>query len=104
MLKKELRNLMKEKHQIAEKIKKATNDASAFNRAAKPYLDAKKLLIQQENYSHYDEIKERYEESKARAKAQAAARLAADEREKAEKEAYAEKLRNERKSAKKHKK
>ena len=100
MLKKELRNLMKEKHQIAEKIKKATNDASAFNRAAKPYLDAKKLLIQQENYSHYDEIKERYEESKARAKAQAAARLAADEREKAEKEAYAEKLRNERKSAK----
>lgn len=104
MLKKELRNLMKEKHQITEKIKKATNDASAFNRAAKPYLDAKKLLIQQENYRHYDEIKERYEESKVRAEAQATARLAAEEKEKAEKEAYAERLRNERKSAKKHKK
>lgn len=104
ILKKELRNLMKEKHQITEKIKKATNDASAFNRAAKPYLDEKKLLIQQENYRHYDEIKERYEESKARAEAQATARLAAEEKEKAEKEAYAERLRNERKSAKKHKK
>lgn len=62
-----LKQIIKEKAEIKKQVKNAVNQNSVFNRAAKPYLDAKKLLIQQENYSHYDEIKDRYEESKARA-------------------------------------
>ena len=37
-----------------------------FARAAKPYLDAEKLLNQKENYSHFEEINELYAEAKHR--------------------------------------
>ena len=37
-----------------------------FARAAKPYLDAEKLLNQKENYSHFDEINALYTEAKYR--------------------------------------
>lgn len=91
------------KTKIADKkraLKKARDDFSLYNRAAKPYLDAKKLLTQQENYLHYEEIKSRYEESKARAEAQKAALDLEEKRNKAEKEAYAAKLRESRKNNK----
>lgn len=75
---------------------KALNDEFAcFNRSAKPYNDAKKLLTQSENYQKLDEISAIYEAAKARhEKAQAdaaaeAARIAAAEK------AYGEKLRAE---------
>ena len=54
----------KERAQIAAKIKQATEENSIFYRAAKPYLDAKKLLAQAENYKHLDEIEKLYEEAK----------------------------------------
>ncbi len=45
----------------AQKNSKAEMDRHAFfARAAKPYLDAKKLLDQMENYSHLDEITAKY--------------------------------------------
>lgn len=78
-----------------------TEQYSAYNRAAKPYIDAKKLLLQQENYRRYDEIKANYEESKARAEAYRAEKEVAEKREQAEKEAYAAKLKAERKASKK---
>ena len=37
-----------------------------FNRAAKPYLDAERLIKQQENYSRFDEIANMYDEAKLR--------------------------------------
>lgn len=81
--------------QIKKEIKKATSQNSVYNRAAKPYLDAKKLLIQRENYLHYDEIAEKYEESKQRATIAEIKRKEKIQKEKAEKSAYAAKLKEE---------
>ncbi len=88
---------------LEKEIKKATNDNSVYNRAARPVIKAKKLITQSENYAKFDEIAAMYDEAKARhEKAQAeaaaeAARIAAEEK------AYGEKLRAE-KAAKKNKK
>ena len=98
--KKELKKLNLEKAEIKRDMKKAVDQNSIYNRAAKPYLDAKKLLIQKENYSHYDEIKERYEESKARAEKERAQHEEALRREAEEKEILAARKREERKAAK----
>ncbi len=56
--------------------KKAQDDAKAemdkhaqFARAAKPYLDAEKLMKEMENYKHFDELAAKYESSKASAEA-----------------------------------
>lgn len=57
---------------VRTEIKEATDANSLYHRAAKPWLDANKLLIQEENYKHYDEIAAMYEEAKARAQAQEA--------------------------------
>ena len=43
------------------------DEFAKFNCAAKPFNDAKKLLIQQENYSHFDEIAALYDEAKEKA-------------------------------------
>ncbi len=48
--------LQKEKSDIKAQIKKATDEYSLYYRAAKPYLDAKKTIVQAENYARYDEI------------------------------------------------
>ena len=96
----EIKALKVKKAQIKGEIKKATTQNSIYNRAAKPYLDAKKLLIQQENYKHYEDIKQNYELSKERNDAERAKRLADDAREKAEKEEYARKLKEEKKASK----
>ncbi len=77
-----------------------------FARAAKPYLDAEKLVKQEENYKHFDDIAAMYEEAKARkeqAEAEAEARAL---KEKEEAEAYAAQLKAEKaakKAAKKNK-
>lgn len=97
----ELRQLQKEKQELHRREKRAGDEYARFTRAAKPWLDAKKLLIQQENYAHYDEIRARYEESKAKAEADRAARLAEEARAKAEREARSLKARRERREAKK---
>ena len=77
-----------------------TAEYSVYNRAAKPYIDAEKLLVQEENYRHYDDIKENYEESKARAEAHRLEQENVEKQKKAEQEAYAQKLKAERKSKK----
>ncbi len=46
---------------IAQSIKQATDENSRYYRAAKLYLDAKKLLAQAENYLHLDEISRLYD-------------------------------------------
>ena len=53
---------MQSKKKVAKKATKEETDRHAyFNRAAKVYLDAEKLIKQQENYSHLDEIEMLYE-------------------------------------------
>ena len=46
---------------INAEAKAMSGEFAKFNRAAKPYLDARKLLTQAENYTHYDEISETYD-------------------------------------------
>ncbi len=101
-LKTEIRALRAKNDALKKEIKKATDANSRFNASAKAYLDAKKLLTQQENYSRFDEIAALYDDAKARA--EAAAEKEAEEKqmkEEAEKE-FAKKLKEE-KAAKRRK-
>lgn len=103
-IKNKINSLKAEKKLIDADIKKATDANFAYNRLAKPYIEAKKLIAQAENYQHYEDIKAMYDEAKARA--EEAARLE-EEKAKAlaaEQKAMKEKLRAEKaekKSAKK---
>lgn len=65
-LKAEINELKAEKKQIQKKTKEEMNSHTYFNRAAKPYIDAEKLLKQAENYTHLDEIEAEYESAKNR--------------------------------------
>ena len=51
--------------QIGAEIKQASDDYARYYRAAKPYLDAKRLLAQAENYSRLEEILALYAQAKA---------------------------------------
>jgi hypothetical protein len=85
----------------ARKASKAEMDKHAyFARAAKPYLDAEKLIKQEENYKHFDDIAAMYEEAKARKEQAEAEAEAKALKEKEEQEAYAAQLKAE-KAAKK---
>ncbi len=62
---------MQSKKKVAKKATKEETDKHAyFNRAAKVYLDAEKLIKQQENYSHLEEIFKMYDEAKQRVEVQ----------------------------------
>ena len=91
----------------AKKAAKSEMDKHAyFARAAKPYLDAEKLVKQEENYKHFEDIAAMYEESKARKEQAEAEAEAKALKEKQEAEAYAAQLKAEKaakKAAKKHK-
>lgn len=51
----------------ARKLSKEEMDKHAyFNRAAKVFLDAEKLMKQRDNYSHFEEIEKMYDEAKSR--------------------------------------
>lgn len=65
-VKTKIAELKQEKKQIDSELKKATDENSYYNRLAKPYIDAKKLLTQAENYQHYEDIKAMYDEAKQR--------------------------------------
>ena len=85
----------------ARKASKAEMDKHAyFARAAKPYLDAEKLVKQEENYKHLDDIAEMYDDAKARYEVSLAEQEAKALKEKEEQEAYAAQLKAE-KAAKK---
>ncbi len=64
--KEEIKSLEAQKKQVQKSIKEETNSHTYFNRAAKPYLDAEKLVKQAENYTHLDEIEAKYESAKDR--------------------------------------
>ncbi len=92
------------KRKQARKDSKAEMDRHAyFNRAAKPYLDAEKLIKQQENYSHFDEIAAMYDEAKVRHEAAVAEAAAEAARLKAEEDALNAKIKAEKAAKKKRK-
>lgn len=101
--KQKVKNIRAEQKQTEKDIKKATNDNSVYNRAAKPYINAKKLITQSENYAKFDEIAAMYDEAKARHEKAQAEAIAKAKHLAAEEKAYEEKLKAE-KLAKKGKK
>ncbi len=85
----------------AKKASKAEMDKHAyFARAAKPYLDAEKVVKQEENYKHFEDIAEMYEEAKVRLEQAQAEADAKARKDKEEADAYAAQLKAE-KAAKK---
>ena len=52
---------------VRKSFKVLADEFAEFNRAAKAYTDARKLLTQQENFKHFDEIAALYDEAKANA-------------------------------------
>ena len=68
-----------QKKEVQKKAKALMDEFARFNRAAKPYNDAKKLLGQFENYSRFDEIEALYEDAKAQEEAKAAEETAVEE-------------------------
>ncbi len=96
-----IKELKAQAKEVEKALKKATDDSSVYNRAAKPYLDAKKLVTMAENYTHYDEIDAMYDEAKVRF--DEAERLAAEEEAAkiAAEKAHAAELRAQRKNKKK---
>ncbi len=100
----EIQSVQAEFDSVAANTKKISDESVYFNRAAKPYNDAKKLLTQSENYRRLDEIsaiyeaaKLRHEEAIAKAAEEADLKIAAEK-------AYAEKLKAEKAAAKASKK
>ncbi len=93
-----VKSIRAEQKNVENEIKKATNDNSVYNRAAKPYINAKKLLTQSENYAKFDEIAAMYDEAKLRHEQAMIEAAAEKERKEAEEKAYAEKLKAEKRN------
>lgn len=95
---------LKAESKVLEAESKAMQDEFAkFNRAAKPYNDAKKLLTQEENFKHFDEIAALYDEAKAKAEEEEREREEMMAKKRAEEEAELARRKAE-KEAKKNKK
>jgi len=102
----EIKTYEAKKKEIHKASKIEMDRHAYFARAAKPYLDAEKLVKQEENYKHFDEIAEMYEDAKARHEAAMAEAEARALKEKEEADAYAAQLKAEKaakKAAKKNK-
>lgn len=100
-LKAELKKTTAERRTLNKELKASTKAHSVYYSAAKTYLNAKRLLDEKENYAHFDKIAEMYDGAKVRAAENL--RRAEESRIKREQEekAFAEKLRSEKKAAKK---
>ncbi len=100
-IKESIKELKAEKKIVSLKIKDATEKNSVYTRLAKPYTDAKKLIVQEENYKHYDEIAAMYDKAKKNAEEHLRKEQEEAKRLEAEKEAFASKLRTDKLASKK---
>lgn len=100
----EIRKAELHKKQIQKDIKKEMDKHAQFARAAKPYLDAEKLMKEKENYAHFDDIAAMYEESKKAAEEERQAQLDEIKRLEAEKAEKTRQLKEEKEKAKAEKK
>ena len=88
---------------VQAESKKMQDEFAEFNRAAKPFTDARKFLVQKENFSHFDEIAALYDDAKAKAEEEDRLHKEELDRKRAEEQAELEK-RKAMKAAKKNKK
>lgn len=105
-LKNEIAAVQIKRKQARLNSKKEMDRHAYFNRAAKVYLDAEKLIKQEENYGRFEEIAAMYDDAKLRDEQAKAEAVAAAERLKQEEEALTAKLKAEKaakKAAKKNK-
>lgn len=105
-LKNEIAAVQIKRKQARMNSKKEMDRHAYFNRAAKVYLDAEKLIKQEENYGRFEEIAAMYDDAKLRDEQAKAEAAAAAERLKQEEEALTAKLKAEKaakKAAKKNK-
>ena len=63
-IKRQIKELKEKFKKLNKQINEEQNRRLSYTRSAKPLLDANKILRQAENYTHFEEIKERYEEAK----------------------------------------
>lgn len=82
-----VKELQAQKKDVQAQQKTLQDEIAKFNRAAKPYNDAKRLLSQEENYSHFDEIAALYDEAKVKAEQEDIEKEKAMEAKRAEAEA-----------------
>ena len=101
-LKAEIKKLSEERKEVRKLSKLEMDKHAQFNRAAKPYVDAEKLLKQQENFAHFNDIEALYEEAKIAAEEEDRLRDEEIARKKAEEAAELERRKLE-KAAKKNK-
>ena len=66
-LKAELKKVAADRKAARKSSKEEMDKHAMFNRAADAYITSRKLLVQQENFSHLDEIAAQYEDAKVRA-------------------------------------
>ena len=99
-LKSEIKALSEERKKVRNLSKEEMDKHAKFNRAAKPFVDAKKLLNQQNNFSHFDEIAAKYDIAKENVAIAEAQEAEAEEKRLAEEKAELERRKAE-KAAKK---
>ena len=99
-LKDEIKAVETKRKLARENGKKEMDKHAKFNRAAKPYLDAEKMVQQYENYQHFDEIAVEYEAAKQRVEEKLAAEEAERLAKEAEEKAYREQFKAQKKSKK----
>lgn len=63
-IKREIKDLKEKFKKLNKAINEEQNHRLSYTRSAKPLLDAQKLLRQAENYTHFEEIKQRYDQAK----------------------------------------
>ncbi len=102
--KEKVKKLKVEFNEAKANSKTLQDEFANFNRAAKPYNEAKKLLTQSENYQKLDEISAIYEAAKVRHEAAVAKAAEEAALKDAEEKAYREKLKLEKAAAKAAKK
>ncbi len=77
-LKEYIKGLEAAKKNIKNKIKAEQDRQGNFARAARPYLNAVRLITQSEDYQHFDDFVARYEDAKAKIEADRLAKLEED--------------------------
>ena len=93
-----------EKKDIQKAIKAEMDKHAFFGRAAKPYLDAERIVKEKENTTHFEEIAARYDEAKANEEAALQAQLDEQKKLEAEKAAAKAAFKAEKEAAKASKK
>ncbi len=100
----ELKAIKLEKKELQKAEKAEMDKHTQFALAAKPYLDAQKLMKEKENQEHFDELAAAYEEAKASAEATLQAQLDEQKRLEEEKAAAKAAIKAEKEAAKSSKK